>query len=340
MDKKDNRLTVGQNGFGRFGLNLLWWWFNDREAPYRIAWINDEVLKPEDIAQIIKTDSLVKGFGKCKVVLNGNTLFLQEPDGRIEHIILTCSPPERVGWIGEPDIFFECSGKRAVPASELCRPFLVDNTKVVIVSATSYDADGTFIMGFNHEEFVLGEHKIISYGSCTVNPGVTLGAFFNDKFSIESYAVDVIHNVQKHRLDNGEFHTIQRKFCTLESMAPKFLKFLNKDNFKVKYTVVPWEGASIIDFTLRLKEPVTRQVVVDALKEAIGKGGKLEGLFGIVATDTGPEAHIGSPYSAVFVESEIKVMDNTAHLFGYFYNEGSSIRMHELASYITSKFTL
>lgn len=330
-------ISAGINGFGRFALNLLWWWLRDASASYRIAYINDENLTPADIVRIIKTDSLVHGFQKCKVVLlAGNIMLLQEPNGRTEHIVLTTGSAEQASWLGAPDLFFECSGKRSVSAT-LCRPFLNGNTKAVIVSATCYDADATLIIGFNHESYEPRQHKVVSYGSCTVNPGVTLADFVNGVFGIDECAVNVIHNVQKHRLDAGEFRTIQRKFCTLESMGPKLLPFLTKDNFTVKYTVVPWDGASTIDFAFRLKKSITRSEAIDALKQSIGKGGALDGLFGMVSEDTGPEVHIGSPYSAVIVESEIKLIGTTLHLFCYFYNEGSGSRMHELANHIASK---
>ncbi len=327
-------ISAGINGFGRFALNLLWCWLRDTDALYSIGYINDESLTPSDIVRIIKTDTLVRGFQKCKVaLLAGNILAIQEPTGRTEHIVLTTGPAEQAAWLGRPDLFFECSGKRSLSA-DLCRSFLTGRTKVVIVSATCYDADATLIMGFNHESYKPGVHKVISYGSCTVNPGVTLAHFLNEAFGVEECSVHVIHNVQKHRLDSGEFHTLQRKFCTLERMAPELLSFLTPGNFIVKYTVVPWEGASIMDFAFRFKNSTTRAKSIDALKRSIGEGGALEGLFGMVPKDTGPEVHVGSPYSAVIVESEVKLVGNTLHVFCYFYNEGSGIRMHELASHI------
>ena len=331
----DTRVVVGMNGFGRFALNLLWWWFSDRSAPYRISYINDEKLTPEEIVRIIAHDQLVSGFRKCKVSLVGTMLMLQEPDGRTEYISMTNSLAEKVSWLGVPALFFECSGARSTSAT-LCRPFLVGNTKTVVVSATCYDADETLVVGYNHKSFDPEKHKIVSYGSCTVNPGVTLTAAINDIFGVNGCTVHVIHNVQKHRLDHGEAQTLQRKFCTLGKMAPQMLPFL-RNKFIVKYTVIPWAGASIIDFEFRLKKAVTKKAVIDALKEFTGQGGRLEGLIGMVAVDTGPEAHVGSPYSAVIVEDAIEVVDKTAHFFGYFYNEGSGIRMHELAGYIAQK---
>lgn len=330
----DVRLVVGQNGLGRFGLNLLWWWLSDTEAPYRIAYINDESLTPKHMAAIIRNDSMVTGFRTWKVALTGHTLLLADPRGRVERIALSTGRMEQAPWLGIPTLFFECSGKRSASA-ELCRPLLTGDTRTIIVSATCYDADATLVFGFNHENFDATVHKIVSYGSCTVNPGVTLSKFFHDSFGVKACTVNVIHNVQKHRLDAGEFHTLHRKFCTLENMAPRLLPFLTRDNFTVNYTVVPWEGVSVIDFAYRLERPPSMDGLLKALLTAVGRDGILNGLIGTVASDTGPEAHIGSPYSAVFVESALKMLGDTAYLFGYFYNEGSSIRMHELASHIS-----
>jgi len=333
---EDSRIVAGINGFGRFALNLLWWWFRDTTAPYRIGFINDENLTLKGMLGIIKDDSFVRGFNRCKVSLSGNMLTLQDPDGRTENILLTTCPAENASWVGKPTLFFECSGARSSSA-RLCKPFLVENTKVVIISATCYDADQVLVMGYNHDEFDTERHKIISYGSCTINPGIVLSSFFNDAFGVEGCVVNVIHNVQKYKLEIGEYHTLQRKHCTLETMAVKMLPFFTRNNFSVNYTVVPWEGASIIDFSFKLKSMPEREKIIDELKTAIGRGGRLEGLIGMISTDTGPEVHIGSAYSAVIVEDAIKLVGDTVHLFCYFFNEGSGVRLHELASFITGK---
>ena len=69
----DTRHIAGQNGFGRFGLNALKSWIDDRGAPYAIRYINDEVLTARDMFRIITSDPLVS-FKKYKVTLNGNII--------------------------------------------------------------------------------------------------------------------------------------------------------------------------------------------------------------------------------------------------------------------------
>lgn len=327
--KKMKRLPIaGINGLGRFGLNLLKSWIEDPSPAYDLRFINDEKLTAKKTLGIIRTDPLVD-FKKYKATLDGDILCLLTPEGRAEHITVTHGPAETMPWLGEPDILLECSGARQ--EAERCRPFLTGNTKIVVISATSYDAEGTFLYGHNHEALRLGKHRIISYGSCTVNGYIPLAAYLDKGFGIEESVVNVVHNVQLYRLP--AFHTLQRKFCTLEKIGPKFLPFLRKNNFIVNYTVVPYEGVSTMDFAFRFRKPVSREKLMETLKKAFGARGALEGLYGMIENDTGPEAHVRTRFSAVIVEDAIQIRGKTAHLFSYFYNEGTA-RYHELVSYI------
>ena len=93
-----------------------------------------------------------------------------------------------------------------------------------------------------------------------MNAFVPLGSFMNKLYGILDADVNVVHNIQKYRLKDN--NTLNRKFCTLEKSGPQLLKFLNKKNFTVNYTVVPYTGVSIIDFRfhfglVRQMHPVT-----------------------------------------------------------------------------------
>lgn len=327
---------AGLNGFGRFGLTLLWWWFRDSNAPYSIAFINDETLNAQKIYEIITTDLVVTGFRKHSVFLQGNRLLLQTTTGKQQEILVPTGEPECAGWIGQPDLFFECSGKRQ--NASMCRPFLVGNTSTVIISAIVPDADGTFLAGFNEKEFRPNVHRVISSGSCTVHPGVILSHFMHKNFGVESCTVNIIHSVSQWRLDAKIFNTLRRRPCSLETVAPKFLDFLSSSNLKVNYTLIPWGGVSILDFAFRVKKQTDQETVINATKAEIGAGGALENLIGLVPTDSGPEVHLGSTFSASIVESHIDVRGDTVHLFCYFYNEGSSIRLHELSCHVANEF--
>ena len=333
MTGPKTKMVAGMNGLGRFGLNLLWQWMSDPGAPYTIGFMNDEVLTPGEIYRSIIADPILTGFEGYEIKLRGNVLVVQRKGKVIGRIIITTGSADCADWLGKPDLFLECSGRRH--DSSLCEPFLIENTRTVIISATSLNADGTFLAGFNHEEFRADAHRIISYGSCTVNPGVVLSTFVDEAFGIEECLVNVIHGVPQWQLNAGLRRTLRRNECTLEVMGPKFVPALRQDNFKVNYTYVPWVGPSIIDFAFRVRTAPTRKQAVAALRSAIKPSGKLAGLIGMIPKDTGPETHFRSHFSAVIIESDVEMRGDTLHLFCYFNNEGSASRFHDLTCHVT-----
>ena len=101
-----------------------------------------------------------------------------------------------------------------------------------------------------------------------------MGAFIDKHYGIIDADVNVVHNIQKYRLKDN--NTLNRKFCTLEKSGPQLLKCLNKKNFKVNYTVVPYTGVSMIDFRFRLKNCPSLNKFIKNLEESI-QDGKLKG---------------------------------------------------------------
>lgn len=333
----ERQLSAGINGFGRFALNLLAVWWDDVNATYSIDFINDEELAPKEIVNIIQNDAIVRTFRKAKVaLLDGSTLVIESPLGKRAEILISQGAPECVPWLGKPRLWLECSGKRSSSSQALCAPFICGDTEHVVVSATAHDADATLVYGFNHQDFDKSTHKIISYGSCTVNPGITLGQEINEAYGVTSMLVNVVHNVQGYNLDNGHFNTLHRKSCTLEVVAPRLLPFLEDDQIQVLYTVVPWRGASLIDFVFDVKTRPTREEVLRHLRTASREPGGLAGLIELVASDCGPESVLESRYSMSIVEQWTHAENGKITISGYFYNEGSGSRLHDLVKYLVT----
>ena len=222
--------VAGINGFGRFGLHLLKYWLDrSSESSFSIKYINDDNLTIDQAYKIILNDEFVV-FNKYNIKILGQKIRFLKPDGEINEINFSNHKKDDIPWIGQPELFFECSGKNTLKKDSSI--FLKGKTKTVIISATSWDADKTIVYGFNHKNFDYNK-KIISYGSCTVNAYIPLANFINDKYGIIDSDVNVIHNIQKYRLEDN--YTLNRKFCTLEKSGIKLLPFINKDNFIVNY---------------------------------------------------------------------------------------------------------
>tara|TARA_B100000886_G_scaffold331238_1_gene282548 strand:- start:608 stop:1591 length:984 start_codon:yes stop_codon:yes gene_type:complete len=322
--------VAGMNGFGRFGLHLLKYWLDrSSDSSFSIKYINDDTLTIEEALKIIQNDEFVV-FNKYNIKISGEKIRFLKPNGEINELIFTNDKKDDISWIGEPNMFFECSGKNTIKRDS--STFLVGKTEAVIISATSWDADETIVFGFNHKSFDY-KNKVISYGSCTVNAYVPLANYINDKYGIIDSDVNVIHNIQKYRLQDN--YTLNRKFCTLEKSGALLLPFINENNFLVNYTVIPYPGVSIIDYRFRIRDKINLSEFYKNLKNECDEG-TLKGLYNIEEHDLGPEVNNCTIFSSVFIKQGIKVINDQVYIFSYFDNENSVNRYFDLVTYISN----
>ena len=326
--------TAGVNGFGRFGLHLLRYWLTHiASANFTISYINDDTLTPLQILSIIQKDPHVR-FDDFHITLIESRLSFATKDRTATYDMeVSRTKSHAIPWLGIPRMFLECSGKHTNAAT--CAPFLVGDTAIVLISATSHNADATRIYGHNHT--CIGQHeKIISYGSCTVNAYVPLAAWIDTKLGIVNSDVSVIHSVPEYKLQNSEFQTPERRSCTLEHSAPKFIRALKQNNFRVNYTLIPYTGVSFIDIRFQITRDLSRETFVSMLKEAF-ETKPLQGLYSLIPEDSGPRAHRGTSYNVVFIESLVSIKGGNLYLCGYFDNENSAARYFDLANDIAKR---
>jgi glyceraldehyde 3-phosphate dehydrogenase len=272
-----------------------------------------------------------------KIQLEDGALLISAPGG-FRHEIRFSNAAERsitgIPWIGLPKVVFECSGKFA-EFPQKCTDYLDGKTEKVIISATSYHADGTFVFGFNHESFDPNEHKIISYGSCTVNAYVPLAQRIHDLWEVVESDVYVAHNTQEYKLRNSKECLLYRKGCTLEKMGPRLLDWLPQENFLVDYVVGPFTNVSAISFRFKLKDPFDKKSFISKMEEEFSVNGKLHGLYSFDEVDRGDSnAYNCTPFSAVFTKDNIQRRGDNLYLHGYFDNENSVNRLYDLANHI------
>ena len=333
IDKK----TCGLNGFGRFGLHLLSYYLKRKEeCNFEIKYINDEILDINKALDIIVHDKYVKIYEDFSVrIKNNDTLIF----GEIHEIIFTNKNAEELDWLGEPDIFLECTGKYA--DAEKAKSFNIDRTKKVIISATSLNADSTLVYGFNHSSFK-DEDKVISYGSCTVNAYVVLANYLNKKYEVLSSDVNVIHNVPEYQISvEGKIRTpgqpevsLLRKSCTLSTVAPILLNFLSDNNFNVNYTLIPYTGVSVIDFRFLLEGNLDK--FWGDFQDACLRG-DLKNLYQVSEKDLGPEVYQNTNFSSVIIKENSYIKDNNLYLSAYFDNENSVNRYFDLVNFISNQ---
>lgn len=322
--------TAGLNGFGRFGLHLLKYWLDRRQdCAFEIVAINDPAISLEDAVSIACSDPYV-GFEDCRFSVEGEVLLtITTPDGSQVSVEYTQAQGDAIPWLGTPDIFLECSGRHR--SARGCSIYLRQRTRQVLVSATMIDADQVLIYGHNQRDWD-PTARVISYGSCTVNAFIPIASWIHEKYGVLDCDVNVIHNQPRHRMKD----TLERRVCTLESFAPRFLDFLTPDQFAVNYTIVPYSGASIMDLRFRVRRPPRFVDLMADLKRSCHES-SLEGLYAVEDCDSGPEPIVGASESAVIIAQTSRVRGSQVYLHSYFDNENSASRFFDLANFISER---
>ena len=322
---------AGINGFGRFGLGLFRAWFEDPGRTYEIAFLNDDALTIGQIAQILKYDPVVTAFHHLDIGVEGDRLQIRRADGALLDMEVTTGAVERARWRAEPQIIFECSS-RASNFTKYADETL-SGAQVVLIGATTDAADATLIVGLNEQAYNARTCRVISFGSCTVIPGVHVINMVQSTAGVRDVLVNIVHSVPKWQLDAGRWTGLGRKSCTLEVVAPTLVGSVLPEQVKVNYTYAPYYGASVMDFAFRLVSPLSAAGLLERLTDWVDRH-DLGSIIGFADTDLGGAAHTDAHHSIKIIKSSIDVRGERAFFFGYFNNEGSGIRLHELAESI------
>lgn len=321
MDTKPNSVL---NGFGRFGSRFLNYYLKHFEnRHFELEQINDENLSVEKMHDLFLKDNNLDYKQNWSVIVKNDSLKFIGKLGEI-YILFSNLPvpslPEHFQF------FLECSGKYT-DINKFPKNF---SYKKVFISATSYNSDQTLIYGYNEKEYKQSS-KYLSYGSCTVNAFVPLANALNDWKILES-DVSVIHSVPEYILEKNK-SILEKRNCTLTTMAPKLLQFLNDDNFLVDYTLAPFLGPSIINFRFKLQKKWEIQEIFDAILQIKSDDNKK--LYIVRSEDRGSHSAILSEYSAEIIKNNSRKVGENLYLGAYFDNENSVNRYFDLINYVT-----
>lgn len=330
MAMADQPVTVaGLHGLGRFGQHLLHAWLCSPDQALSIEYLADEALNVDEVCALLQGHDRLD-FSAAAPAVDSDCLLLTRASGERVRLPYHHGTPAEAPWLGQPDLWLECSGR--YPEASRCRIFAIGNTRQVLVSATSWDADHTLIMGFNHTEWS-PQARVVSYGSCTVNAFTPLAQWLHDTYGVLGAHVSVVHNVAPHQLTR--YPDPVWRPCTLEGMAPRLLPWLKPENFAVSYALVPYTGGSLIEMLWQLRKPPTQEQARASLRQACQE--TLQGRYSVLSADMGARGVVGTSANAVFHEAGITVQGNRLRLQGSFDNENSAVRYLELACWIAAR---
>jgi glyceraldehyde 3-phosphate dehydrogenase len=287
-----------------------------------VVGIND-LLAADYLAYMLKYDS-VHGRFNGEIAVDGNYLIVNG-----KKIRLTAEKdPANLKWseVGA-EVIVESTG--FFLTDETARKHIEAGAKKVILSAPSKDSTPMFVYGVNDKTYA--GQDIISNASCTTNCLAPIAKVLNDKFGIVKGLMTTVHaaTATQKTVDGPSSKDWRGGRGILENIIPSSTgaakavgKVLPELNGKLTGMSlrIPSSDVSVVDLTVVLDKPATKDDIKAAMKEA--SEGELKGILGytdeaVVSTD-----FRGCAKTSIFdAEAGISLDSNFAKIVSWYDNE-------------------
>jgi glyceraldehyde 3-phosphate dehydrogenase len=328
-------MNIAINGFGRIGRLVFRIAIANKDI--KVVAIND-LTDPKTLAHLLKYDSVHKKFkGEVKatetgIIVNGQEIKIyKERD------------PEALPWKDlDVDIVVESTG--IFTTREKAMKHVKAGAKKVIISAPAKDTvDATIVMGVNHDT-LKKEHIIVSNASCTTNCLAPIAKVLNDNFGIKKGFMTTIHSYTNDQnildLPHDDLRRARAAACSMVPTSTGAAKAIGlvvpELNGKLDGVAVrvPTPDASLVDLTVIVDKPATKEQVNEIVKQAAE--GAMKGYIEycedpIVSCDI-----IGNEISSIFDSKLTMCKDEIIKIQSWYDNEwGYSNRVVDLAMFMS-----
>ena len=333
-------IKVGINGFGRIGRFVF------RAAQNRndiqIVGIND--LCPVDyLAYMLKYDTMHGQFnGTIEADVENSKLIVNGKEIRVT----AEKNPADLKW-NEVGAEYVVESTGLFLTQEKAQAHIQAGAKYVVMSAPSKDATPMFVCGVNEKTYVKGT-QFVSNASCTTNCLAPIAKVLNDKFGIVNGLMTTVHSTTatQKTVDGPSMKDWRGGRAASGNIIPsstgaakavgKVIPELNGKLTGISMRV-PTLDVSVVDLTVNLAKPATKEAICAAMKEA--SEGELKGVLGytedaVVSTDFRGCANT-SIYDS---KAGISLDSNFAKVVSWYDNEwGYSNKVCEMARVIAAK---
>ena len=306
-------ITVGINGYGRIGRNVLRALYEGKlKEQIKIVAIND-LGDANTNAHLTRFDT-VHGRFPGDVQVDGDSMVVNGDRIRV----VAQRDPSKLPW-GElgVDFVLECTGLFTSKAKASAH--LTAGAKKVVISAPGGDdVDATIVYGVNHK-VLKPSHTVISNASCTTNCLAPLAKVLHDEVGILAGVMNTVHSYTNDQVLTDVYHTdLRRARSATMSMIPAKTgaaaavglvlpelkgKF---DGFAIR---VPTINVSMVDLSFN----AGRKTSVDEINAAVRKAANGD-LKGILAYNDAPLVSVDfnhDPASSTYDATLTKVIQGT-----------------------------
>jgi glyceraldehyde 3-phosphate dehydrogenase len=332
-------IKVGINGFGRIGRNIVRTALDDKDIQF-VA-VND-ITDAKTLAHLLKYDSVLGNLTQT-ITHTEDTISV---DGRSFKVFKVKDPGE-IDWANVgADIVVESTGLFTKGAD--ARKHIRGSVKKVVISAPATDPDATFVLGVNDKTYDPKKHHVVSNASCTTNCLAPVAKVLQDTFKIVAGTMTTIHSyTNDQKLLDLPHKDLRRARAAALNMIPsttgaaKALKLVipeldgKLDGYSMR---VPTPNVSVVDVTVFVEKPATKETVNAALKAAAH--GPLKGILGYTEEELVSCDFKGNSNSSIVDAGYTKVVgDKCVKVLSWYDNEwGYSCRVRDLIKLLASKF--
>lgn len=330
-------IKIGINGFGRIGRLVF------RAAQKRndvvVVGIND-LIDVDYMAYMLKYDSIHGKFdGEVevkdgKLVVNGNAIRVTaEKD------------PANLKWdeVGA-EYIVESTG--LFLTNEKAEAHIKAGAKKVIMSAPSKDDTPMFVYGVNEKTYA--GQSIISNASCTTNCLAPVAKVLNDAFGIESGLMTTVHSITatQKTVDGPSAKDWRGGRAASGNIIPsstgaakavgKVIPELNGKLTGISMRV-PTLDVSVVDLTVNLKNPASKEDICNAMKKA--SEGELKGVLGYTEDAVVSSDFITDSRTSIFdANAGVYLTDKFVKVVAWYDNEwGYSNKLLDMLAYTANK---
>jgi glyceraldehyde 3-phosphate dehydrogenase len=336
-------VRVGINGFGRIGRNFL------RAA--RASGADVQVVAINDITDAATNAHLLRydtTYGRldAEVRAEGDRIFVGGDSIRV----LAEREPKALPWQElDVEVVIESTGRFTSRADAAAH--LEGGAPRVVISAPSKDADATFVIGVNDDQFDPAHHVVVSNASCTTNCFVPLVKVLDDAFGVRSGLMTTVHAyTNDQNLLDLPHKDLRRARAAAQNIVPTSTGAARATGLVLaamhgrldgQALRVPVADGSITDFTALVPRAVTVDEVNEAFRRA-ATSGRLAPVLEYTEDPLVSSDVVGSAASCTFdagLTMVMKVDDDTTlvKVQGWYDNEwGYANRLVDLAMLIGS----
>ena len=332
-------VRVGINGFGRIGRNLFRAAL-ERGADIDFVAVND-LGDVDTMAHLLKYDSLL---GTLPHAIKASPNGIKVGDDELQ--VLQVRNPAELPWADlGVDLVVESTG--LFTARDKAAAHLEAGAPLVVVSAPSDGADGTFVMGVNHTDFDPKKQKVVSNASCTTNCFVPMVKVLDDAFGVEQGLMTTVHAYTGDQmLVDGPHKDLRRARGAAVNIVPTSTGAARSTSLVLEAMKgrldgtslrVPVPTGSITDFNAILKTEATVAEINAAYAKA-AKSGPLKGIIKYTEDPVVSSDIQKDPHSCIFDAELTMSMGKLVKVLGWYDNEwGYSNRMVDFMLYAGKK---